>query len=67
MLKPSIDLMFKGKENRYALAIGIAKRARKITDDLEGDVPEKPEKAVKIAEREFKERKYAIFMPDIRK
>lgn len=65
MLRPSIDAMFKGKESRYALVMGIAKRAREISDELEGTVLEKIEKPVKMAEKEFKAHKYVILEPDI--
>lgn len=65
MFKPSIDDMFSGKESKYALVMGVAKRAREISDELEGTVLEKIEQPVKVAEKEFREHKYEIFEPDI--
>ena len=34
MIKPSIEDMLSGKESKYALVIGVAKRAREIADEL---------------------------------
>ena len=65
MFKPSIDDMFSGKESKYALVMGVAKRAREISDELEGTVLEKIEQPVKVAEKEFREHKYEIFELDI--
>lgn len=65
MFKPSIDDMFSGKESKYALVMGVARRAREISDELEGTVLEKIEQPVKMAEKEFREHKYEIFEPDI--
>jgi len=61
MFKPSIDDMFSGKESKYALVMGVARRAREISDELEGTVLEKIEQPVKMAEKEFREHKYEIF------
>ncbi len=65
MFKLSIDDMFSGKESKYALVIGVAKRAREISNELEGTVFEKIEQPVKMAEKEFREHKYEIFEQDI--
>ncbi|MDR1467068.1 MAG: DNA-directed RNA polymerase subunit omega [Oscillospiraceae bacterium] len=64
MYKPSIKNMFNGKESRYSLVIGVAKRAREIVDeaDFSGDILE--EKPVNIAIKDFKEGKYCISVPD---
>ena len=43
--KPNVDDIFAGKMSKYALAIAVAKRARKITDDMrqdKGKVCDKP-------------------------
>ncbi len=65
MFKLSIDDMFSGKESKYALVMGVAKRAREISNELEGTVFEKIEQPVKMAEKEFREHKYEIFEQDI--
>lgn len=64
MRELSVDDMLNGKANKYALAVAVAKLARKITDDAElhGDVLE--EKAVNIATKDFVEHKYKIVAPD---
>lgn len=56
--------MLNGKENKYPLAVAVAKRAREITDNiiLEGKVVE--EKAVNMAIEDFKNHKYSIIEPD---
>ncbi|MBQ2671692.1 MAG: DNA-directed RNA polymerase subunit omega [Clostridia bacterium] len=64
MKKISVDEMLNGKENKYPLAVAVAKRAREITDNiiLEGKVVE--EKAVNMAIEDFKNHKYSIIEPD---
>ena len=79
MLKPSVKAMFKGKESRYALAMGVAKRAREITVELQDTVFEsvKGKNPVKLAEKDFRDSmdssledgpgrvRYCILHPDI--
>lgn len=64
MKKISVDEMLNGKENKYPLAVAVAKRAREITDNiiLEGKVVE--EKAVNMAIEDFKNHKYFVIEPD---
>ncbi|MBQ6142892.1 MAG: DNA-directed RNA polymerase subunit omega [Clostridia bacterium] len=64
MKKISVDEMLNGKENKYPLAVAVAKRAREITDNiiLEGKVVE--EKAVNMAIEDFKNHKYSVIEPD---
>ena len=64
MRRLSVDGMLNGRENKYPLAVAVAKRAREITDDiiLEGKVVE--EKAVNMAIKDFKGHKYSIIEPD---
>ena len=63
--KPSINAMLSGRESKYALVMGVAKRAREISDELEGTVLEKIEQPVKVAEKEFRAHDYDILVPDI--
>lgn len=64
MSKVSVDKMLNGEENKYPLAVAVAKRAREITDDilLKGEIVE--EKPVNIAIEELRSHKYAIVEPD---
>lgn len=66
MKRASLDDMLSGKESRYALVIGVAKRAREIADEqkeaLENKIdPVIPEgKPVLMAIDDFKNHKYNI-------
>lgn len=65
MYKPSIDDMFEGKESRYALVIGVAKRAREIADDMVKNKEKFNTKPVLLAIDDFKNHKYNILEPEI--
>ena len=65
MIRPSIDNMFSGKESRYALVIGVAKRAREITEELIMTNSQEVEKTVNMAIRDFKNHKYSILEPEV--
>ncbi len=79
MLKPSVKAMFKGKASRYALVMGVAKRAREITVELQDTIFEsvKGKNPVKLAEKDFRDSidsssedvpgriRYCILHPDI--
>lgn len=65
MIKPSIKDMLSGKESKYALVIGVAKRAREIADELALSNPSETRKPVNLAIEDFKEGKYAILEPEI--
>ena len=65
MIKPSIEVMLSGKESKYALVIGVAKRAREIADELALSNPSETRKPVNLAIEDFKEGKYAILEPEI--
>ncbi|MBQ3970346.1 MAG: DNA-directed RNA polymerase subunit omega [Clostridia bacterium] len=64
MFKPSIDDMLAGKQSRYSLVIGVAKRAREIADEYNerGEICD--DKTVLLAVDEFKDHKYEILEPD---
>ena len=57
--------MLSGKESKYALVIGVAKRAREIADELALSNPSETRKPVNLAIEDFKEGKYAILEPEI--
>lgn len=64
MFKPSIDDMLSGKKSRYALVIGVAKRAREIVDEDDTGLNTATEKPVNLAIKDFKEHKYEIIEPE---
>ena len=49
MKRASLDDMLTGKESRYALVIGVAKRAREIAAEAEALEQELPKKPVTLA------------------
>lgn len=65
MRKPSIDDMFAGKQSRYSLVIGVAKRARQIASESEERGEILTEKTVLMAVRDFKNHKYTILEPEV--
>ena len=67
MLRPSVEDMFMGKKSRYALAMGVAKRAREITLEQQEEVLEsvKGKKPIKLAEKDFRNGSYSILQPDL--
>jgi DNA-directed RNA polymerase subunit omega len=53
----SVDDMLSGKESRYALVIGVAKRARQIAEKFEENNIISEEKPVLLAIEDFKNHK----------
>ena len=64
MIRASIDDMLSGKESRYALVIGVAKRARAIAQNFEDEGIITDDKPVLLAIEEFKNHKFNIIEPD---
>lgn len=64
MVRASIENMLSGKESRYALVIGVAKRARQIAQQFEDEGIITDEKPVLLAVDEFKHHKFNIIEPD---
>lgn len=64
MTRASIDDMLSGKESRYALVIGVAKRAREIAQNFEDEGIISDDKPVLLAVEEFKSHKFNIIEPD---
>lgn len=60
MLKPSISDLMKLHNNRYALVIAVAKRARQIASKAEAENEVLEEKPVNTAINEFINKKYRI-------
>ncbi len=64
MKRVNVDDLFAGKTSRYALVIGVAKRARQITKDFEEQETVTDEKPVLLAIDEFKDHKINILQPE---
>lgn len=64
MKKVNVDELFEGKASRYALVIGVAKRARQITKDFEDQEVVTDEKSVLLAIDEIKDHKVNILQPE---
>ena len=64
MVRASIENMLSGKESRYALVIGVAKRARQIAQNFEDEGIITDDKPVLLAVEEFKNHKFNIIEPD---
>ena len=60
----SVDDMLSGKESRYALVIGVAKRAREIAQEFEEQGIMTDEKPVLLAIEDFKNHKYNLLEPE---
>ena len=56
--------MLSGKESRYALVIGVAKRAREIAQEFEEQGIITDEKPVLLAIEDFKNHKYNLLEPE---
>ncbi|MGN1137921.1 MAG: DNA-directed RNA polymerase subunit omega [Ruminococcus sp.] len=65
MKRLNVDDLFAGKVSRYALVIGVAKRARQITKDYEDRGVVLDEKSVLLAIDDFKNHKINILQPEI--
>mgnify|MGYP004497308857 FL=1 len=65
MYRPNIDDLFAGRQSKYALVIGVAKRAREIAREAQKSGTIITEKPVILAARDFKEHKYSILEPEI--
>ncbi|MBQ5348137.1 MAG: DNA-directed RNA polymerase subunit omega [Ruminococcus sp.] len=64
MKKVNVDELFEGKASRYALVIGVAKRARQITKEMEENEEISDDKAVLLAIDEIKQHKINILQPE---
>ena len=64
MKRASLDDMLKGRESRYALVIGVAKRASEIAQGFKDENVITDEKPVLLAIEDFKNHKYNILEPE---
>jgi DNA-directed RNA polymerase subunit omega len=64
MKKVNVDELFEGKASRHALVIGVAKRARQITQEFVDQEIITDEKSVLLAIDEIKNHKINILEPE---
>ena len=64
MLRPTDIEKLKGDKSRYAVVIGVAKRAREIAEQAEEDGVILLEKPVSMAIKDLTEGDYKILMPE---
>ncbi len=64
MKRASLDDMLSGKESRYALVIGVAKRARDIAQNFKDENVITDDKPVLLAIEDFKNHKFNILEPE---
>lgn len=65
MHKVSVDEMLSGRQSKYALVIGVAKRARDISETFHDQKIVTKDKPVLLAVDDFKNHKYDIYEPEI--
>lgn len=64
MHRINVDDLFEGKQSKYALAVGVAKRARQITQTFEDEKIVTEEKPVLLAIDEIKNHELNLLEPD---
>lgn len=64
MHRVNVDELFQGKQSKYALVVGVSKRARQITQTFEEDGVVTEEKPVLLAINEIKNHEINLLEPD---
>lgn len=64
MIKPIADLLTEPGQSRYALCVGVSKRAREIASEAEEQGEVLDEKPVELAVEELEEHQYRITETD---
>lgn len=64
MHRVNVDELFQGKQSKYALVVGVSKRARQITQTFEEDGVVTEEKPVLLAIDEIKNHEINLLEPD---
>ena len=64
MHKVDVDALFQGKQSKYALVVGVAKRAREITRKFEEEGTVTEDKPVLLAIDEIKNHDINLLEPD---
>ena len=65
MLRPTDIENLKGNESRYAVVVGVAKRARQIAEEAENEGVVLIAKCVSLAINDFTNGDYKIVVPEI--
>ena len=64
MHRVDVDELFQGKQSKYALVVGVSKRARQITQTFEEEGTVTEDKPVLLAIDEIKNHKINLLEPD---
>lgn len=64
MHKVDVDALFQGKQSKYALVVGVSKRARQITQTFEEEGTVTEDKPVLLAINEIKNHDITLLEPD---
>ena len=64
MTKLNVLDMINGKENKFPLAMAVARRVRAICDEIDEDTRRITKKPIIVAYEELKNQQYDIYMPE---
>ena len=64
MHRVDVDELFQGKQSKYALVVGVSKRARQITQTFEEEGTVTEDKPVLLAIEEIKNHEINLLEPD---
>lgn len=64
MHKVNVDELFDGKQSKYALVVGVSKRAREITQQFEEEKVKSGEKPVLLAIEEIRNHEIDLLEPE---
>ena len=64
MHKVNVDELFQGKQSKYALVVGVSKRAREITEKFENEGIITEDKPVLLAIEEIRNHEISLVEPD---
>ncbi|MER2081308.1 MAG: DNA-directed RNA polymerase subunit omega [Ruminococcus sp.] len=64
MHKVNVDELFEGKQSKYALVVGVSKRAREITEKFENEGIITEDKPVLLAIEEIRNHEISLVEPD---
>ncbi len=64
MHRVNVDELFEGKQSKYALVVGVAKRAREITQEFYDNKTVTEEKPVLLAIDEIRQHELNLLEPD---
>lgn len=64
MHRVDVDELFAGRQSKYALVVGVSKRAREITQTMEEEGIISEEKPVLLAIEEIKNHEINLLEPD---